>query len=84
MSTVDEEESARLRLISAKAEIAAEDEEQRRRNDDPERRRIEAETSRRSSLPSEDREHIHGMMCDGQDGWNSYCDRLRRKLGFSS
>lgn len=36
--------------------------------------------SRRSRLPSEHPDHICGLACDGQDGQNSYCARLRRKL----
>lgn len=39
-----------------------------------------APVSNRSSLPSEDPNHVCGLLCDGQDGANSYCARLRRKL----
>lgn len=67
-------------VTQAQEEIEAEDCAQVVRMNTLERRAIEAENSRRSSLPSEDPEHIHGLMCDGQDGWNSYCSRLRRKL----
>lgn len=42
--------------------------------------RAEAENRRRSNLPPEHPDHICGMFCDGQDGSNSYCARLRRKL----
>lgn len=69
-------------VTTAKAEIEAED-SRRRANSVcayDEQKRIIAENQRKSSLPSEDPEHIHGMMCDGQDGMNSYCERLRRKL----
>lgn len=38
------------------------------------------ENARRSNLPPEDPDHICGMMCDGQDGSNSDCARIRRKL----
>lgn len=40
-----------------------------------------AESSRsRDSLPSEHPDHVCGLMCDGQDGSNSQCARLRTKL----
>ena len=39
-----------------------------------------AENRRRNHLPSEHPEHICGVMCDGQDGYSSYCARIRRKL----
>lgn len=39
-----------------------------------------SEINRRSNLPPEHPDHICGMMCDGQDGSNSYCARLRWKL----
>ena len=64
----------------AKAEIEAEDiayAESLRARD---RVAVEQENARRSKLPPEDRDHICGMGCDGQDGSNSYCSRLRRKL----
>lgn len=38
------------------------------------------EIARRVQLPSEHPDHYHSMMCDGQDGMNSYCERFRRKL----
>lgn len=65
---------------AAHAQIAAEDRAAERARDTPANRRIIDENRRRSSLPSEHPEHIHGMMCDGQDGMNSYCCRLRMKL----
>ena len=71
------------RVTAAKMEILAEDEAARLRIDTPERRAAAAESMRRASLPSEDKEHICGMSCDGQDGSNSYCARLRRKLGLA-
>lgn len=64
---------------TAKAEIWEEDRRARRVRS-VKSEQVIAENARRSSLPSEDFEHIHGMMCDGQDGMNSYCERLRRKL----
>jgi hypothetical protein len=65
-------------IEAAVREIEAEDKAARARirEYDP----VAAENGRRSQLPSEHPEHIHGMMCDGQDGMNSYCERLRRKL----
>ena len=39
-----------------------------------------AENAHRSNLPPEDPDHICGMMCDGQDGRNSDCCRIRVKL----
>jgi hypothetical protein len=68
----------RKQVAKAKDEIAAEDYAKSilERGDED----VVAENSRRSSLPSEHPEHIHGMMCDGQDGMNSYCVRLRTKL----
>lgn len=73
------------RVAIAKAEIEREDRETARRaalreiTDAP----ILAETARRARLPPEDPDHICGMMCDGQDGQNSHCARLRRKLGYA-
>lgn len=63
----------------AKMEIEDEDRRARQVHSIDEQHTI-AENRRRSLLPSEDPEHIHGMLCDGQDGMNSYCERLRRKL----
>lgn len=68
----------KAQVAAAEAEIDAEDLRPRVYNVDEER--VIAENARRSSLPSEDPEHIHGMMCDGQDGMSSYCERLREKL----
>ena len=65
-------------IETAKREIAEEDARARRMSAKDEA--VVAETRRRSQLPSEHPEHIHGMMCDGQDGDNSYCARIRRKL----
>jgi len=49
--------------------------------DEAARRKIQlAELDRRTSLPSEHPDHLHGLHCDGQDGCNSYCVRLRKKL----
>ena len=67
------------RVTAAKMEILAED-EAARRIDTPERQAQVEENRRRNHLPSEARDHICGMMCDGQDGASSYCARLRRKL----
>lgn len=67
-------------VAKAKAEIEAENKKSREYTETPEYVAACEENSRRASLPSEDPEHIHGMMCDGQDGSNSYCDRLRNKL----
>ena len=50
------------------------------RANSPSNRRTIEENHRRSSLPSEHPDHICGIMCDGQDGSNSDCARLRRKL----
>jgi hypothetical protein len=67
-------------VTAVKREIEIEDLKRQHRIEDPDRVAVERENARRSSLPSEHPEHIHGMMCDGQDGMNSYCERLRRKL----
>lgn len=69
-------------IEQAKREIEIEDEERLKRARSPEIEAIVAENHRRSDLPSEHPDHIHGMFCDGQDGATSYCMRLRRKLGF--
>lgn len=67
-------------VAAAKRALAAEDEARERARitsvDSP----AAAENARRSSLPSEHPEHVCGMSCDGQDGANSYCARLRAKL----
>lgn len=63
----------------AKVEICEEDRRARRVHS-VKSEQVIAENHRRSSLPSEDPEHVHGMLCDGQDGMNSYCERLREKL----
>lgn len=63
-------------VARAKAEIEAENAEMeaaRRVQPDP-------EIERRTLLPPEDPEHLCGPTCDGQDGSNSYCTRLRQKL----
>lgn len=70
-------------VAAAKREIAVEDEEARRLRESPEQQAVSDENSRRSRLPSEHPDHICGMLCDGQDGQNSYCSRLRRKLFVS-
>lgn len=65
----------------AKRQIAEEDEVARQETLNSQKdQAIAAENSRRSQLPSEHPEHICGLGCDGQDGQNSYCARLRRKL----
>lgn len=38
------------------------------------------ENARRSNLPPEHPDHICGIMCDGQDGTNSDCCKIRMKL----
>lgn len=38
------------------------------------------EVQRRTHLPSSHPDHICGIFCDGQDGSNSHCARLRAKL----
>lgn len=70
----------KARVAAAEAEIAAEDEASRNRQSPPEIEAKIADNRRRSRLPSEHPEHIHGMMCDGQDGQSSHCARLRDKL----
>ena len=67
-------------IEAAKRAIAAEDETARQLRDAPEQIAVAAENSRRSRLPSAHPDHICGLGCDGQDGQNSYCARLRRKL----
>lgn len=67
-------------IAAARAAIAEEMRAAAVYGETPERQAIAADIVRRSSLPSEHPEHIHGMLCDGQDGMNSYCERLRRKL----
>lgn len=67
-------------VAAAKRAIAAEDEVARQLRERPEQIAAAAENSRRSRLPSEHPDHICGLSCDGQDGQNSYCARLRRKL----
>lgn len=54
----------------ARMEIEKEDQE----------RRAVTNVSNSPDLPSEDPNHTCGMHCDGQDGTNSYCARIRRKL----
>lgn len=69
-------------VTDAKREIAEEDE----RAEAAARLRrasaavVEAENERRAKLPSEHPDHICGVRCDGQDGMNSRCARLRVKL----
>lgn len=65
---------------AAKAEIAREDEAARNRLSEPDVAAQIAENQCHSQLPSEHPDHIHGIMCDGQDGMSSYCSRLRFKL----
>lgn len=36
----------------------------------------------REGLPSEDKMHACSLKCDGQDGRQSVCARIRRKLGY--
>lgn len=67
-------------ITAAKNEIKEEDRRAEEARRTPERLAAEAENYRRSSLPSEHPDHLCGLMCDGQDGSNSYCARLRFKL----
>lgn len=80
----DKKEAERTRVAAAKAEIAEEDrravEARLARHATPAYRAQVDEGSRRTKLPSEHADHLCGMLCDGQDGSNSYCARLRRKL----
>lgn len=64
----------------AKREIAEEDVVRVSKYNTPEVFAVIEENNRRTRLPSEHPDHLHGLMCDGQDGMNSYCERLRRKL----
>lgn len=80
----EKEKAEQKRVAVAKAELAEEDrkaeEARRSRVASPEYKAKIADIDRRSNLPSEHPEHLCGMPCDGQDGSNSYCARLRRKL----
>lgn len=67
-------------VAEAEAEIKAEDQKARDYYSRPDIVAICEENARRSNLPSEDPERIHGIFCDGQDGGSSYCMRLRAKL----
>ena len=67
-------------IARARIEIEKEDAARLAYWDRPDIKAITDETSRRSKLPSEDIDHIHGISCDGQDGASSYCIRLRMKL----
>ena len=71
---------SKSQIAAAKREIAVEDDAARQLREAPDQLAIAAENSRRSRLPSEHPDHICGLSCDGQDGSNSYCARLRRKL----
>lgn len=79
--TLVERRPTKRQIAKAKAEIRREDEARMRRlNSDPVRKAQEKEIERRASLPSEHPDHICGRMCDGQDGSNSECARLRDRL----
>ena len=67
-------------IEAARWALEAEDEAAARARHTPTHDAIVAENARRTALPSEHPDHIHGMMCDGQDGQNSWCVRLREKL----
>jgi hypothetical protein len=71
---------SKQQVEAAKREIAREDKVASERRLSPEDQAQVDENHRRSNLPSEHPEHICGWMCDGQDGSNSYCARLRYKL----
>lgn len=66
------------KVAAAKKELAAE-------NEEIERRRVESMKNYVAPvpLPSDHPDHFCNMYCDGQDGSNSECARLRRKLGYS-
>lgn len=76
----DKHEPTPERVAKMKAEIIAEEEAREKRVRESFESDAYKETARRSNLPSEDPDHIHGMRCDGQDGNSSYCERLRVKL----
>ena len=67
-------------IAAARLEMEQEDRAREKAEHTLERETIVEENNRRSNLPSEHPEHMCGMMCDGQDGWNSDCARVRRKL----
>lgn len=70
----------KAQIDKARAEIAAEDKATQEYYESPEVQASCEENNRRANLPSEHPDHICGIRCDGQDGWTSYCARLRIKL----
>lgn len=62
-------------VAAAEAEIATED-----RAYAAQCSALAAAQARRAPLPSEHPDHTCGLHCDGQDGSNSHCARLRSKL----
>ena len=70
--------SSRMPSAEAIARARAEIEAENRAASQPDP--LAAYRPRQQSLPSEHPDHTCDMYCDGQDGWNSDCARIRRKL----